>query len=73
MMAKKIFGLLAGSKRPLKLHELQAALSIEVAQSGEVSMDYHSNRLRNDIRETCGTLVQVLQKNRVEFIHSTTR
>jgi len=72
-MAKKIFGLLAGAKRPLKWHELQAALSLEVSASGGVSMDYHSNQLRNDIRETCGTLVQVLHKNRVEFIHSTTR
>ncbi|KAK0644073.1 hypothetical protein B0T16DRAFT_494972 [Cercophora newfieldiana] len=73
VMAKKIFGLLAGAKRPLKWYELQAALSLEVSASGEVKMDYHSNQLRNDIRETCGTLVQVVEKNRVEFIHSTTR
>lgn len=72
-MAKKIFGLLAGVKRPLKWYELQAALSLEVSAVGKVSMDYHNNQLRNDIRETCGTLVQVVQKNRVEFIHSTTR
>jgi len=72
VMAKKIFGLLAGAKRPLKWYELQAALSLEDS-SGEIQMDYHSNMLRNDIRETCGTLVQVVQKNRVVFIHSTTR
>jgi hypothetical protein len=72
-MAKKIFGLLAGAKRPLKWHELQAALSLEVSPSGEVSMDYHSNQLCNEIRDTCGTLVQVVKQNRVEFIHSTTR
>jgi hypothetical protein len=72
-MAKKIFGLLAGAKRPLKWCELQAALSLEVSPSGAVTMDFQSNMLRNDIRETCGTLVQVVQQNRVEFIHSTTR
>jgi hypothetical protein len=73
MMAKKIFGLLAGAKRPLKWCELQAALSLEISPSGAVTMDFQSNMLRNDIRETCGTLVQVVQQNRVEFIHSTTR
>ncbi|KAK3361668.1 hypothetical protein B0T24DRAFT_585417 [Lasiosphaeria ovina] len=70
--ARKIFGWLAGAKRPLKWHELQAALSIEVDDVGRGTLDYRHNRLRLEIREICGSLVQVLQ-NRIEFIHSTTR
>ncbi|KAK0710004.1 hypothetical protein B0T26DRAFT_861233 [Lasiosphaeria miniovina] len=70
--ARKIFGWLAGAKRPLKWHELQAALSIEVDDVGRGALDYRHNRLRLEIREICGSLVQVLQ-NRIEFIHSTTR
>ncbi|KAK3315983.1 hypothetical protein B0H66DRAFT_274517 [Apodospora peruviana] len=72
-MAKKIFGWLARAKRPLQWHELQAALSIQPDhRPGEDPIDFHNNQLRKDIREICGSLVQVLE-DRIEFIHSTTR
>jgi len=72
-MAKKIFGWLAGAKRPLQFHELQAALSIQTDNSPEEELiDYADNQLRTDIRDICGSLVQVIQ-HRIEFIHSTTR
>lgn len=72
-MARKIFGWLAGAKRPLQFHELQAALSIQTDDiPGQELVDYHNNQLRKDIREICGSLVQIL-KDRIEFIHSTTK
>lgn len=72
-MARKIFGWLAGAKRPLHWHELQAALSIQTeVRPGEQPIDFHNCRLRKDVREICGSLIQVLE-NRIEFIHSTTR
>ncbi|KAK4210761.1 hypothetical protein QBC37DRAFT_321557 [Rhypophila decipiens] len=72
-MARKLFGWLAGAKRPLQWHEIQAALSIRADKTpGEEPIDYHNNQLRRDIREICGSLVQVLE-DRIEFIHSTTR
>ena len=70
--AKKIFCWLAGAKRPLKSHELQAALSIEIDDEGNGDLDYRHNVLRQDIRQICGSLVQVLP-DRIEFIHSTTK
>ena len=73
LMAKKIFGLLAGAGRPLKWHELQAALSIRVEADGNVSMDFHNEKLREDVTKICGRLVQKVQEERLEFIHSTTR
>ncbi|KAM7199945.1 hypothetical protein V8F33_004119 [Rhypophila sp. PSN 637] len=72
-MARKLFGWLAGAKRPLQWHEIQAALSIRADNTpGEEPIDYHNNQLRKDIREICGSLVHVLE-DRIEFIHSTTR
>ncbi|KAM7220383.1 hypothetical protein V8F06_004162 [Rhypophila decipiens] len=72
-MARKLFGWLAGAKRPLQWHEIQAALSIRADNTpGKEPIDYHTYQLRRDIREICGSLVQVLE-DRIEFIHSTTR
>lgn len=70
LMAKKVFSLLAGAARPLKWHELQAALTID---SGGFRAAYQQSELRMDnIKEICGDLVQRLG-NRIEFIHSTTK
>ncbi|RWA12444.1 hypothetical protein EKO27_g2634 [Xylaria grammica] len=72
-MAKKIFGWLACAKRPLNWHEIQAALSLVTDDFDKpVTMDYHDNQLRDDIREICGSLVQKLN-NRIMFIHSTAK
>lgn len=71
-MSKKIFGWLACAKRPLGWHEIQAALSIVIDDSGSVSIDYEKRRLQVDIRDICGSLVQKLGNN-VLFVHSTVK
>ncbi|KAI0538257.1 hypothetical protein GGR58DRAFT_312250 [Xylaria digitata] len=72
-MAQKIFGWLACAKRPLNWHEIQAALSLVLSDvDTSVLMDYHNHKLRDDIREICGSLVQRVD-NRIMFIHSTAK
>ncbi|KAF3403455.1 hypothetical protein F1880_009527 [Penicillium rolfsii] len=68
-----LLGWLVCSKRPLKWTEIQVALSIDlhsVAISYELDTDL---KLRDDVQELCGSLVQVLKGNRVELVHSTAR
>ncbi|CAI7653077.1 unnamed protein product [Penicillium viridicatum] len=68
-----LLGWLVCSKRPLKWTEIQVALSIDLhltTVSHELDMDL---RLRDDVQELCGSLVQVLKGNRVELVHSTAK
>jgi hypothetical protein len=68
-----LLGWLVCAKRPLKWTEIQVALSIDLhsaTQSHELDMDL---KLRDDVQELCGSLVQVLKGNRVELVHSTAR
>lgn len=77
MMARNILSWLAGSKRPLQWHELQAALSIQLDFRG-VKIDPRY-RLHDDIQisDLCGPLVRAVRDEddvmRLEFTHSTTR
>lgn len=68
-----LLGWLVCSKRPLKWTEIQVALSIDLhltTASHELDMDL---RLRDDVQELCGSLVQILKGNRVELVHSTAK
>ncbi|KAK6852341.1 C2H2 domain-containing protein [Apiospora arundinis] len=74
-IAQDILRWLAGSMRPLRWHELQAALTIKLDDYG-ADIDYERHRLRDDIRTLCGPLVRVIEEQdemRLEFAHSTTR
>jgi hypothetical protein len=72
-VAKTIFGWLTCAKRPLHWHEIEAVLSMVIQiDDASVTMDYHNKRLRHDIREICGSLVQKLG-NRIVFAHDTAR
>ena len=73
--ARRILSWLAGAMRPLKWHELQAALTIQLDAHG-ATIDYDRYLLRDDIRDLCGPLVRVVEEQnemRLEFVHSTTR
>ncbi|KAK8050947.1 hypothetical protein PG993_002332 [Apiospora rasikravindrae] len=77
MVGRTVLVWLAGATRTLKLHELQAALSMQLNAQGMVRIDQRY-RLRDDIRafDLCGPLVRVIQEEddmRLEFTHSTTR
>jgi hypothetical protein len=58
------------AKRPLKWKEIQAAVSIN---PDEQSIDWQKQKLRSDIHEYCGSLIEVLPGERVELIHTTAK
>lgn len=75
-VARTILSWLAGARRPLKWHELQAALSLQLGAHGLV-VD-HRYRLCDDIQEfnLCGPLLRVVHGEdnmRLEFTHSTAK
>jgi hypothetical protein len=68
-----LLGWLVCSKRPLKWTEVQSASAVETDvwnNSNVMNMDV---QLRDNVHELCGSLVQVLQGDRVELVHSTAR
>ena len=71
--AKKVFSWLACAKRPLALHELQGALSVFTNNGGRPYFGLDLGQLRKDIREVCGSLVYVVEGERIDFIHQTVR
>ena len=61
--------------RPLKETELAAALAIGLDECG-VRFDYREKKLRQNIRDLCGSLVRLVKcedETRIEFTHSSTR
>ena len=62
-------GLLAFAKRPLKKHEIQGFCSMD--EVGNV--DYLNNSLREDIKDLCGSLVEVYSSDTIEFVHTTVK
>ncbi|KAH7125933.1 hypothetical protein EDB81DRAFT_730245 [Dactylonectria macrodidyma] len=71
--AKKIFGWLAYAKRPLKWHELQAALSVNIDDHGGVEVQDCMIRLRDNIQNVCGSLVHMPGGTSIDFIHQTAK
>ncbi|ROW00049.1 hypothetical protein VPNG_08321 [Cytospora leucostoma] len=67
---RRLLGWIVAAKRPLKIYELQAVLSID---GTEKRMDYEEKRLRVHITEYCGSLVQMVGDDRVELVHHTAR
>ena len=67
-IACDLLGLMVCAKRPLRWHEIQAARSINTT---EQTFDFRSQKLRSDIKEYCGSLIQVLPGERVELVHTT--
>jgi len=69
-MARELLGWMICARRPLKWYEIQGAISTDlVAQT----VDFENRKLRLDIRELCGSLIQVLPGNRLELVHSTAK
>ncbi|KAH7136884.1 hypothetical protein B0J13DRAFT_677676 [Dactylonectria estremocensis] len=71
--ARKIFGWLAYAKRPLKWHELQAALSVNIDDYGGVEVQDCNIRLRESIQNVCGSLVHMPGGTSIDFIHQTAK
>jgi hypothetical protein len=69
-IAQKLLGWMVCARRPLKWHEIQGAVSINVE---EQTIKFDDRKLRIHIRDVCGSLVQVLPGDRVELVHSTAK
>ncbi|KAI6471127.1 hypothetical protein MCOR15_001015 [Pyricularia oryzae] len=65
--ALKILRMLLCSRRALKWHEIQAAVSMDIDTH---TLD-HDRRLSLHVQEICGSLVVVLPGDRIEFVHFT--
>ncbi len=69
-IAHKLLGWMVCARRPLKWHEIQGAVSIDL---DEQTIDFDDRKLRIHIRDLCGSLIQVLPGDRVELVHSTAK
>lgn len=74
---RQLLGWIVSAKRPLKMHELQAVLSIEWKKGEPIeltgkTMNY-KNTLRVHITECCGSLVHMVGEDQVELVHHTAR
>ncbi|KAF2800244.1 hypothetical protein K505DRAFT_229183, partial [Melanomma pulvis-pyrius CBS 109.77] len=67
--AKKLLGWLACSKRVLKWHEIQGAVSVDF-EDGIISPDLH---FRDDCKSICASLVEISSDGSVVLVHSTAR
>ena len=66
---KKILGLIAcaSTTRPLRWHEIQGAFAI----GNDQTIDFEYRSLRGDIKDLCGSLVEVRSNGAIEFVHKT--
>ncbi|KAI8290726.1 hypothetical protein K4K60_004578 [Colletotrichum sp. SAR11_57] len=69
-LGKQLLGWLICAHRPLKLHEMDAILSFDPDR--EV-VDFDLNKLRTDVTDLLGSLVQVLPGDNIRLIHSTAK
>jgi hypothetical protein len=67
---KNLIGFIVAAKRPLKLHEIQAALSINTEKHTE---DFENRSPHTHIRDICGSLVEILPGERVQLVHWTAK
>jgi hypothetical protein len=68
-MAQKLLGWMVCARRPLKWHEIQAIVSIDVYRN-IIDSDL---RLNVHIHDLCGSLIRVFPGDRIELVHSTAR
>ncbi|TVY90638.1 C2H2 finger domain transcription factor, partial [Lachnellula willkommii] len=69
-ITQKLLGWIVSAKRPLKWHEIQGAVSINTKDK---SVDFDTSHLAIDIRDLCGSLVDVLPGDRVQLVHETAK
>ena len=69
-IACELLGLITCAKRPLRLHEIRAARSIDILTQ---KFDFMDERRRSEIQVNCGPLIEVLPGERVELVHTTAK
>ncbi|KAF8852553.1 hypothetical protein BDZ45DRAFT_807386 [Acephala macrosclerotiorum] len=68
--ARKLLGWVAFSKRPLKWHEIQGATSIDLQNR---NVNFQIRQMPLNVRDICGSLVEILPGDRVQLVHKTAR
>ncbi|KAH7336622.1 hypothetical protein BKA65DRAFT_37368 [Rhexocercosporidium sp. MPI-PUGE-AT-0058] len=68
--AKRLLGWITSSKRALKWHEIQGAISMNTQDQ---TVDFKNRRLCADVRDICGSLIEVLPGDRVQLVHGTAK
>ena len=58
------------ARRPLKWHEIQAAISTDISDQ---SVDFAERKSRVHVREICGSLINLISDDRIELVHSTAK
>jgi hypothetical protein len=68
--AQRLLGWIACSRRSLKWHEIQGAVSIDVKDN---VVDFESRQLCTHIKDICGSLVDIIPGDRVQLVHGTAK
>ncbi|KAF7947217.1 uncharacterized protein EAE97_004466 [Botrytis byssoidea] len=68
--AGRLLGWISCAKRPMRWHEMQAAVSINM---DDEDVNFEDRQLRAHIQDLCGSLVEVLPGDRVQLVHSTAK
>jgi hypothetical protein len=68
--AARLLGWLVCAKRPLKWHEIQGAVAIDLE---ERNVDFEERQLRVTSKSLCGSLVEHRSDGSVELVHLTAK
>ena len=66
--ARKLLGWIITVKRPLKWHEIQGVVSIDI---DDQSVNFEDRQLRVHVKDLCGSLIEILPGDRVTLVHRT--
>ena len=67
---KRILEIILTARRPLRIHELQGALSIRIQ---DMSVEFMRRRSMTPFNELCGPLVEVHADDAVSLVHPTAK
>ncbi|KAJ8062489.1 hypothetical protein OCU04_009019 [Sclerotinia nivalis] len=68
--AEKLLGWITCAKRPMRWHEIQGAVAIDIVNE---EFNFDGRRLRTHVADICGSLVEVLPGDRVQLVHVTAK
>lgn len=68
--ASKLLGWLVCARRPLKWHEIQGAIAIDLETQ---TIDFEKRKLWVDSKHLCGSLVEIRAGGTIELVHTTAK
>ena len=67
---QKLLSWVVIAKRPLKWHEIQGAVSINME---EKIVDFDNRQLRTHLQDLCGSLIEILPGEQIQLVHGTAK